>query len=163
MLRIDSNMIWVFINLVIFIVVMWLILFKPVLNIIEKRRNMINDQFAAADKKTAEAEKMKKEYEEHLSHAKDESMQIIEDAQKRGETQYQQIVGDAQTKATQLINDANLDVERERKKALDEAQTEIGNLAMQAAAKIVAGSDSERTDEEIYNEFLKKSEDGSED
>ncbi len=158
MLRIDSNMIWVFINLIIFIVVLWILLFRPVLNIIDKRRQMIDDQFATADKKNKEAESLKKKYEDSLSGAKQESVQIIEDAQKRGEDQYKQIVGDAQTKATELLKNANLDVEREREKALQEAQAEIGDLAMQAAVKIVSGANSDMTDEEIYNEFLKQTE-----
>ncbi len=156
MLRIDSNMIWVFINLVIFIVVVWAILFRPVLNIIDKRKKMIDDQFADADRASSEAADLKKKYEDSLSGAKEESMQIIEDAQKRGEDQYKQIIGDAQAKATQMINEANLDVERERQKAIRDAQNEIGNLAMEAAAKIVSGANPEKTDEEIYNEFLKK-------
>ncbi len=158
MLRIDSNMIWVFINLVIFIVVVWIILFRPVLNVIDKRKKMIDDQFETADRVNAEAADLKKKYEDSLSGAKQESMQIIEDAQKRGENQYQQIVGDAQIKATQLLKDANLDVEREREKAIKDAQDEIGNLAMEAAVKIVAGANPDRTDDEIYNEFLKKTE-----
>ncbi len=159
MLRIDSNMIWVFINLVIFIVVAWAILFRPVLNIIDKRKKMIEDQFADADRASSEAADLKKKYEDSLSGAKEESMQIIEDAQKRGENQYKQIVGDAQIKATQLLKEANLDVEREREKAVKDAQTEIGNLAMQAAVKIVSGANPEKTDDEIYNEFLKQTED----
>ncbi len=159
MLRIDSNMIWVFINLLIFIVVIWIILFKPILNVLEKRKQTIDDQFAAADRVNAEAAELKKKYEESLSGAKDESTQIIEDAQRRGEKQYQQIVGDAQVRATQLLKEANLDVEREREKAMKEAQVEIGNLAMEAATKIVAGANPDKTDEEIYNEFLKNLED----
>ncbi len=158
MLRIDSNMIWVFINLVIFIVVIWVILYKPVLKIIEQRKQMIDDQFATADKKNAEAEALKKQYEESLSGAKQESVQIIEDAQKRGKDQYSQIVGDAQIKATQLLQEANLDVERERERAMQEARSEISSLAMEAATRIVAGANPEKTDEEIYNEFLKNSE-----
>ncbi len=159
MLRIDSNMIWVFINLVIFILVMWKFLFKPVLDIIDERRKTIEDQFATADQKNAEAEDLRKKYEESLSGAKQESEQIIQDAQKRGESRYQQIVDTAQNKATEMLKNANLDVERERQQAIQDAQTEIGNLAMQAAVKIVAGGDTEKTDDEIYNEFLKKSED----
>ncbi len=158
MLRIDSNMIWVFINLVIFIVVVWVILFRPVLNVIDKRKKMIDDQFATADRVNAEAADLKKKYEDSLSGAKEESVQIVQDAQKRGENQYQKIIGDAQIKATQLLKDANLDVEREREQAIKDAQDEIGKLAMQAATKIVAGANKDKTDAEIYNEFLSQTE-----
>ncbi|MCC8067076.1 MAG: hypothetical protein LIO94_08250, partial [Clostridiales bacterium] len=79
-------------------------------------------------------------------------------AQTRGAAQYNPIVGDAQNNATELLKNANLDGEREREKARQEAQAEIGDLAMQAAVKIVSSANSDMTDEEIYNEFLKKTE-----
>lgn len=45
MLRIDSNLIWIIVNLLIFYFLIRKFLFKPVLNIIEKRKQMVAEQF----------------------------------------------------------------------------------------------------------------------
>lgn len=45
MLRIDSNLIWIIVNLLIFYFLIRKFLFKPVLNIIEKRKQMVTEQF----------------------------------------------------------------------------------------------------------------------
>ena len=49
MLRIDSNLIWIIVNLLIFYFLIRKFLFKPVLNIIEKRKQMVAEQFEKAD------------------------------------------------------------------------------------------------------------------
>ena len=55
MLRIDSNLIWIIVNLLIFYFLIRKFLFKPVLNIIEKRKQMVTEQFEKADTVNAEA------------------------------------------------------------------------------------------------------------
>ena len=54
MLRIDSNLIWIIVNLLIFYFLIRKFLFKPVLNIIEKRKQMVAEQFEKADTANAE-------------------------------------------------------------------------------------------------------------
>ena len=72
MLRIDSNLIWIIVNLIIFYLLIRKFLFKPVLGMIEKRKKMIEDQFAAADETNAQANELKQKYEASLGGAKEE-------------------------------------------------------------------------------------------
>ena len=58
MLRIDSNLIWIIVNLLIFYFLIRKFLFKPVLNIIEKRKQMVAEQFEKADTANAEFAKI---------------------------------------------------------------------------------------------------------
>ena len=70
MLRIDSNLIWIIVNLLIFYFLIRKFLFKPVLNIIEKRKQMVTEQFEKADTVNAEALELKTQYEASLQGAK---------------------------------------------------------------------------------------------
>ena len=72
MLRIDSNLIWIIVNLLIFYFLIRKFLFKPVLNIIEKRKQMVTEQFEKADTVNAEALELKTQYEASLQGAKEE-------------------------------------------------------------------------------------------
>ena len=96
MLRIDSNLIWIIVNLLIFYFLIRKFLFKPVLNIIEKRKQMVAEQFEKADTANAEAQELKTQYEASLQGAKEEAIQIVADARERADVQYKQIVSDAE-------------------------------------------------------------------
>ena len=150
MLRIDSNLIWIIVNLLIFYFLIRKFLFKPVLNIIEKRKQMVAEQFEKADTVNAEALELKTQYEASLQGAKEEAVQIVADARERADVQYKQIVSDA------LLEKTNQDMEKERDRALQSVQKEISTLAMAAAIKIIGENSSKVTDEQLYNEFLSK-------
>lgn len=156
MLRIDTNLIWIVVNLIIFFILIRKFLFKPVLNIIEKRKQMIEEQFAKAETQNQQALELKAKYEASLEGAKEESIQLIEDARQRGEAEYKQIVQRAEVRVGQLMKNADANLKREREKALQDVQDEIGSLAMAAAMKIMGNASTQMTNEEFYNEFLTK-------
>ena len=152
MLRIDSNLIWIIVNLLIFYFLIRKFLFKPVLNIIEKRKQMVTEQFEKADTVNAEALELKTQYEASLQGAKEEAVQIVADARERADVQYKQIVSDAEKRSADLLEKTNQDMDR----ALQSVQKEISTLAMAAAIKIIGENSSKVTDEQLYNEFLSK-------
>ena len=156
MLRIDTNLIWIVVNLIIFFILIRKFLFKPVLNIIEKRKQMIEEQFAKAETQNQQALELKAKYEASLEGAKEESIQLIEDARQRGEAEYKQIVQRAEVRVGQLMKNAEANLKREREMALQDVQDEIGSLAMAAAMKIMGNASTQMTNEEFYNEFLTK-------
>ena len=156
MLRIDSNLIWIIVNLLIFYFLIRKFLFKPVLNNIEKRKQMVVEQFEKADTANAEAQELKTQYEASLQGAKEEAIQIVADARERADVQYKQIVSDAEKRSADLLEKTNQDMEKERDRALQSVQKEIGTLAMAAAVKIIGENSSKVTDEQLYNEFLSK-------
>ena len=90
------------INTVILFLVLKKLLFKPVLNIIEKRENMIQDDLATGAKAKNEGIALKKEYEEKVSLAKEEGKEIIKQATSRAEEKSNQIIADAQAEASSL-------------------------------------------------------------
>lgn len=156
MLRIDTNLIWIVVNLIIFFILIRKFLFKPILKVIDQRRHMLDEQFARASEENVRALELKVEYEASLQSAKEESLQLIEDARQRGEIEYKQIVQQAQRDAGQLMKNADKNLEREREKALQYVQDEIGSLAMAAAIKIIGSASTRMTDEAFYNQFLAK-------
>ena len=77
---------------VILFLVLKKVLFKPVLNIIEQRENMIQDDLAAGAKAKNEGIALRKEYEEKVSLAKEEGKEIIKQATARAEQKSNQII-----------------------------------------------------------------------
>ena len=102
------------INTVILFLVLKKLLFKPVLNIIEKRENMIQDDLATGAKAKNEGIALKKEYEEKVSLAKEEGKEIIKQATSRAEEKSNQIIADAQAEASSLKSKATKEIAQQK-------------------------------------------------
>ena len=111
MLRIDSNLIWIIVNLLIFYFLIRKFLFKPVLNIIEKRKQMVTEQFEKADTVNAEALELKTQYEASLQAQKRRQSRLCR-CQRTADVQYKQIVSDAEKRSEALLEKTNQDMEK---------------------------------------------------
>ena len=152
MLSLDLNLVWTIINLVVLYLLLRHFLFKPVMGIMEKRRQIIEDGLKNAQDAQNDAMKMKQEYEDALKGAKQESVQIIEQARSAAKNEYDRIVGEAGDKAGSIIENAKETVRVEREQTMKELQGEIVGLAVASAAKIVGRT----ADEDLYDQFLKE-------
>ena len=152
MLSLDLNLVWNIINLVVLYLLLRHFLFKPVMGIMEKRRQIIEDGLKNAQDAQDNAMKMKAEYEDALRGAKQESAQIIENARSAANNEYDRIVGEAGDKAGNIIESAKETVRIEREQTMKELQGEIAGLAVASAAKIVGRT----ADEDLYDQFLKE-------
>ena len=70
MLRFDWNFLFMLINLIIFFLLMKRFLFKPIMKVMDKRKEMIDNQFNDAENANNQALEVKKQYEEKIRKAK---------------------------------------------------------------------------------------------
>ena len=152
MLSLDLNLVWNIINLVVLYLLLRHFLFKPVMGIMDKRRQIIEDGLRNAQDAQNDAMKMKQEYEDALKGAKQESVQIVEKARSAAKNEYDRIVAEAGEKAGSIIENAKETVRVERERTMRELQGEIAGLAVASAAKIVGKT----ADQDLYDQFLKE-------
>lgn len=157
-----SNLLMIALNLLILLVLMRKFLYKPVLNVIAKRQELLDSQFAEADAVRKEAEQLKEEYEVCMAGVKEEQEKTIKEAKNQARVQYDRIVTEAGKEAQIIVEKARKAGEEQRTKAVKEAKDEITRLAVEAAAKIVAEDAGSQRDHAFYDEFLKKAGDISE-
>lgn len=156
LLRIDWNVIFTIINVLILYFGLRKFLIKPVTNIMEKRRKLIDGQFADAKKTTEEANGLKAHYEDALQQAHEESERIIEKARKTAQIEYEARVGAADKEAEKIIANAHRTIEIERDKTVKDLQTQIAGLAMLAAGKVLGEADAATQNQLMYEQFLAK-------
>ena len=144
------------INTVILFLVLKKILFKPVLNIIEKRENMIQEDLATGAKAKNEGIALKKEYEEKVSIAKEEGREIIRQATARAEEKSNQIVSDAQAEAVALKAKASKDIAQEKEQAIAEIRNDISDIAILAASKVLEEDIDKSKHEDLIEKFIKE-------
>lgn len=162
-LQINMNLVYTIINLVVLYLLLRHFLIRPVTEIMEKRKKLIEEGLKNAQSAQEDADKMKQEYTAALSGAKQESAKIIEDARRNAKAEYDRIVNEAGAQAGSIIESAKETVRLEREKTMKDLQTEIAGLAAAAAVRVISTDREEQRDRELYEQFLREAEEGSAD
>ena len=151
---------WTFIiqicNLFIQVYLIKKFLFKPINEILEKRKNLADKTIREAREAQSEADSLKEQYESSLTNAHAEAAQIVSDAQKEAQKKADTLVQEAQEEAASIKARAAADIEQEKKKAINEAKDEIGSLAMDIAGKVVEKEINESDHKKLIDDFLNK-------
>ncbi|MFV0239460.1 MAG: F0F1 ATP synthase subunit B [Lacrimispora sphenoides] len=144
------------INIFILFFALSYMLFNPVREVLEKRKQRIAGELknAADDKEAARA--MKEEYETRLLEVKKEAEGILEDARKRAKQREAEIITEAREEADRIVTRGSREVELERKKALDDMKEQIISIASVMAGKVVAASIDTTVQDALIDETLKE-------
>lgn len=144
------------INIFILFFALSYLLFNPVRDVLEKRRQKIIGELAQAaeDKKTAAV--LKSEYEAKLKDVNREAEDILETARKKGKKREAEIVEEANAEAARVIARANREIELEKKKAIDDMKQEVIDIAALMARKVVGSSMNVCVQDALIEETLKE-------
>ena len=150
MLRLDINLLFTVINLLVLYFFAKKFLFGRVNQILEERKALIEKKFA--DAKTAQdtADGMKTEYEGKLAAAAGEGKEIIARAENEARLQSEKMLAAAETELEQKRRRAEETMAVERANAL----REIATLVIDAAAKAVGDRNTEEQDKLLYDQFI---------
>lgn len=160
MLKLDWNLLFTLINLVIFYILMKVFLIKPITNIMEKRKKLIEDGLNQARQDQDEALKLKEQYEAALVGTRDESTKIVADAKLTAKNEYDRVMEDAQKDAAALLENAGKSIALEKEKAMHDLKSQVAGLAMEAARKVTGQKDYSQDDLALYDKFLEEAGDG---
>ncbi len=150
------TMLFAWCNLLILYFFLRKLLFKPVKNMIDSRQKEIDDLYADAEEKKAKANVMAAEYEEKLSHAKEESEQILRDALRRTQLKEEEILREADATARRTLKRAEEQVELEKKRAINEVKDEVSGLAIEIATAVIGRDVDEREHAALIDDFIAK-------
>ena len=149
---------WTFIaqicNLFIQIFLIKKFLYKPIKEVIAKRRALATEELDKARISNEEAEKLKAEYEADIARAKDEANEIISSANRTAIRKSDEIIANANKEAMAIRNKAENDIELERKAAVNEIKDEIGSMAVDIAAKVIEREVNEKDHKKLIDEFI---------
>lgn len=131
------TMIFQWCNLLILFYFMKKLLFKPVMNIIEKRQQEIDKLYSDGDAALGEANRLRQEYEEKLSGTKEEAAQLLAQAQNTAQKRSDDMIAAARRESEAIKDKAFSDIELEKKKARDDLKAELSVIAVDIASKVV--------------------------
>ena len=153
MLRLDMNLLWTALNLVIWYILIRKFLFKPINAVISKREEAIASQYTKAQELQEEAAAEKNRCEEFQVEIEKEKAAAVTEAQEKARNEYDRIVKEAKEKAVQIVEASRKEAEQEKARIVGKAEQEIRSVIMEAAVKSMQSS---KGDHALYDQFLTK-------
>nr|WP_235899142.1 F0F1 ATP synthase subunit B [Suipraeoptans intestinalis] len=141
------------INILVLFLILRKLLFRPVMDIMEKRRQMIEGKLQEASREKEQAESLKREYEDIRGKAKEESRQIILQAKEEAQREARQLIEEAQKEARRQLEEAKASIEEKQTQALLDVKAQAAVLSMEEAKKLL-----ENPQSSAYQEFIRKKE-----
>lgn len=154
MVNINATLIAQILNFLFLVFVLAKFAYKPLLNIMEERKNKIAADLEAADAAKAEAEAVKSEYAAKLADARQEAQAIVEAARKSAQAAHDKIMAETKAEQDQVVAAAKEAIELEKQKALSDVRAQVISLSMMAASKIVEQKLGSEEDKKMAGEIV---------
>lgn len=145
------------VNVVILLVVLYFVAYKPVMRMLDERSKRIKDSMAQADAIKEQAARTEQEVKKQLEAASKEGQKRIAQAVQTGEEAREKAKHGARQEAEALITRARGDIQRERDEAISELRKEVADLTIAAAEKVIDRSLDKKAHRELIDKVLKES------
>lgn len=162
MLRLDWNLLFTMMNLLLWCALVKHFLFRPVDEILEKRRAEEEKRFAEAAREKEAAKESRARYEQCLAQAEAIRLRALAEGRKQAGEEYEQRMKEAGERAARLEEQARKRSSEERQELLRQADAQLRELVLSAAAKL-SGTETAGQDERLLDQFLEETEGAVED
>ncbi len=125
------------INFLILVGLLGKFLYKPFLNMLDKRKQNIKAAFDSADETNRLAEEKLADYEARIADVESESREIIRQATEQAKAQADGIIDGAHKEAADIVQKAREEIKLEKESALADMRGQISELALMMAEKIM--------------------------
>lgn len=154
MVNVNATLIAQILNFLVLVFVLAKFVYKPVLGIMEERKNKIASDLETAEKAKNDAEAVKAEYAAKLADARQEAQAIIENARKTAQAAHDKIMADTKAEQEQYVAAQKEVIATEKKKAMDEVRAQVISLSMIAAGKIVEQKLNSEEDKQMASKIV---------
>jgi F-type H+-transporting ATPase subunit b len=129
---------------------------KPILNAVKARDEMIRGSLESAEKAKKEMLKLQSDNEAILRKAREEREVILKEARDVRDKLISEAKGKASEEAEKIVEKAKIGIEREKAKALSEIHEQVASLSVDIASKLL-GEKLQKTaeQEKLINKYLK--------
>lgn len=152
----DWGILWTVLNIAVLVIFFKIFLFDKVNAILDERQKLIGDSLAEAEQSKMDAASIKKEYQQKLSQADEEAVQIVKEAKDRAQIEYNKKVEETHAEANRIMEDANRAIALEKKKSMEDAQAEIAGIALLAAQKVIQKNVDAEDNKKLIGDFLQE-------
>jgi len=130
------------VNFLVLVWLLWRFLYRPVREVIERRKQLAERAFADADNQKGEAEAARRGFEEGRAGLAQERQDMLKKIHEELEVDRRKALEEARDKANELLEAARESIGQEREAALTEIREQVAALAVELASGLLgkAGS-----------------------
>jgi F-type H+-transporting ATPase subunit b len=128
------------VNFTFLLLLLKLFVYKPILKMLDERRERIREGLSAADRGREQAAEAERQAAEQLETARREGQAIIQNAQQISQRLQEEGRQQAQQQAEALLERARSEIQLERDSAITELRREFADLTISAAEKVIGQS-----------------------
>ena len=156
MLKLDLNLLWTVVDVLILYVLLRKFLFKPIQNVLDQRQKMIEADIAAAQTSKTEAAAALTTAQDKLRNVDAEAAARRTAYEQQAEKDKQQLLADAQKQADEIVAAGKAAVEIERQNKLREADAQATALARSMCEKLLKHNLTAQDDDQLLDDLLQK-------
>lgn len=144
------------INFTLLLIILYLVLYKPILRMLDQRRDRIRESMERAEEIKQEMAKAQQEVAAQLDAARKEGQNIIAQASQIGERLKEEARGQARQEAEAIISRAQSAIQAERDQAIADLRNEFADLAVLAASRVINKSLDKSAHARLIEEVLEE-------
>ena len=137
MVNINGTLLFQFLNFFILVLILAKFAYKPMLKVLEERRNKISADLNEAEMSRQAAQDLKAGYEKQLQQAQTEAQSIIDKAVKQAEAEGQAQLDSIRVQIAREKELAHAEIANEREAAVRAMREEVVSLSMAVAEKLL--------------------------
>lgn len=143
-------------NLLIMIVLLSVVAYKPILNMLKQRRERIAEGLNNARKAEEALASAASDKQKVIDEARAEALRIVAEARQRAEELAAQVKVEAQEESSRIRKQAETDASRERDRLLVDMRDQIASLSIAAANHLLGENLDEKRQRALVQDFFTK-------
>ena len=147
-------MIWTIVCFLVVLFVLKKYAFGPIQQMIDQRRERIEQAIAEADNAREEARKLLEEHRKLIGQAKSESEEILGEARRLAEAQRDRVKQETEEDRQRRLEETRRQIDQATVQALGQIRDEVGKLSLLAAEKILRKEISDADQGRLIDEAL---------
>jgi F-type H+-transporting ATPase subunit b len=147
-------MIWTIVCFLVVLFVLKRYAFGPIQQMIDARRERIEQAINEADQAREEARHLLEEHRKLIAQAKSESEEILAEARKVGDAQRERVRAETEEDRQRRLEETRRQIEQATAQALGQIRDEVGKLSLLAAEKITRKSLDKADQQRLIDEAL---------
>jgi F-type H+-transporting ATPase subunit b len=140
-----------------FLIMYWIMkryAWKPILSVMENRRNRIQSEFELIDKQKKELADFEEESKRKIKEIEVETYEKLQSAIEKGKKVAAEIQRNAQDEAKQILKKARLDADQEVIRAKMQLRNELVSMTIAASEKILKSNLNEEKQRKLVLDFV---------
>jgi len=157
LVQVDPGLfIWTILTFLILVSLLTKFAWRPLLQALDRRQNLIKDSLDKADQARAELERINGEAAKILESARVEADAIVSKGRLAGERLREELKEYAREESATLVQNAERQIELETAKALQQIKQETVDLSLLIASKVIGRNLSKDDNERLIEDALKQ-------